>query len=131
MYPHLPHLVIMGINERINNGGSIRVIFLPLPFFPTLASCVYLFAVNFIDISQNSLIGEKNLPLKKKMMSIQGLGLCAFKAEAQVQSQHRFNPACHMEQPKKKSHSFFGKTMGLSSEKDKTRGKKNVNESGT
>ena len=58
------------------------------------------------------------------MMYIQGLGLCAFKAGAQVQFQHRFNPACHMAQPKKESHSFFGKAMGLSSEKDKTRGGK-------
>ena len=38
--------------------------------------------------------------------------------------------SCHMAQPKKESHSFFGKAMGLSSEKDKTRGGGSV-ESGT
>lgn len=65
LYPHITHLVIMGINERINNGGSTvkRVIFLPLPFslpWPLVFTC---FAVNFIGISQNSLTGEKTLPL--------------------------------------------------------------------
>ena len=55
------------------------------------------------------------------------------KQGAQVQPQHSFDPACHMAQPKKKKVIvFFGKTMGLSSEKNKTRGKKkHVNESGT
>ena len=88
VYPHFPHLVIMGINERINSGGSVRVICLSLPLFPTLASYVYLFAVNFIGISQNSLTGEKNLPLKKKNDVHPGARALCFQCRG-----HRFNPS--------------------------------------